>query len=105
MEEEMCSIGALLNEAHQSLRDLYEVSTEEVNRLLDVIVTDRSVYGARLMGGGFGGNVLALTKAENVKSLIERVQAEYYRPRGRDCVKEGAIMVSTPGGGLAKGLV
>ncbi|HEY3131836.1 MAG TPA: galactokinase family protein [Acidobacteriota bacterium] len=102
IQEEMASIGALLNQAHQSLRDLYEVCTEEVDRLLDAIVSDRSVYGARLMGGGFGGNVLALTKAENAASLIERVQAEYYRPQGRDGLREGGVMVSTPGDGLSR---
>lgn len=100
-EEGMCSIGVLLNQSNQSLRDLYEVCTEEVNQLVDVIVSDPSVYGARLMGGGFGGNVLALTKAKDLASLIERVQAQYYEPRGRDSLKEGVVMISTAGDGLS----
>jgi galactokinase len=52
------------------------------------------------MGAGFGGNVLALVKEEKVASLIVRVQADYYEPRGRDGVREGAVMISTPGNGL-----
>ncbi len=98
----MRALGALINESHESLRDLYEVSTPEVNRLIEVITSDPRVYGARLMGGGFGGNVLALTSAENAQPLIDRVQTEFYAPRGRDGAREGSVMVSTPGDGLAR---
>jgi galactokinase/CTP:molybdopterin cytidylyltransferase MocA len=97
----MRSVGELLNEGHESLRDNYGVSTPEVEALVETIRSDAGVYGARLMGGGFGGNVLALTTAENVPSLIERVQEGYYAPRGREGVREGSVMVSTPGEGLA----
>jgi galactokinase len=97
----MRSVGRLLNEGHESLRDNYGVSTPEVEALVETIRSDAGVYGARLMGGGFGGNVLALTTAENVPSLIERVQGGYYAPRGREGVREGSVMVSTPGEGLS----
>ncbi|HZS06356.1 MAG TPA: galactokinase family protein [Blastocatellia bacterium] len=97
----MRRIGELLDESNSSLRDLYEVSTPEVNRLIEIIRSDPQVYGARLMGGGFGGNVLALTTADNVRKLIGLVQSEFYGPRGRDGLREGAVMVSTPGDGLS----
>jgi N-acetylgalactosamine kinase len=97
----MRSIGQMLNESHQSLRDLYGVSTEEVERLINIIRSDPNVLGARLMGGGFGGNVLALTTKEHTQALIARVQKEYYEPQRRVGVQEGSIMVSTPGDGLA----
>jgi galactokinase len=97
----MRSIGLLLNESHQSLRDLYGVSTDDVERLVKIIQSDTNVLGARLMGGGFGGNVLALTTKENSEALIERVQKEYYKPQQRDGVREGSVMVSTPGDGLS----
>ncbi|MCI0524450.1 MAG: hypothetical protein L0Y75_04220, partial [Acidobacteria bacterium] len=64
----MREIGRLINESHASLRDLYDVSTPEVERLIEIIAADPKVYGARLMGGGFGGNALALTKDENAPS-------------------------------------
>ena len=96
-----CGIGELLNEAHMSLRDLYEVSTNEVERLRENIIASPGIYGARLMGGGFGGNVLALVDVDAVSELIARVQAEYYGPAGRDAMMEGAVMVSTAGHGLS----
>ncbi len=53
------------------------------------------------MGGGFGGNVLVLTTSDHANSLIERVQTEYYDPQDRNGVREGSVMTSTPGEGLA----
>jgi galactokinase/CTP:molybdopterin cytidylyltransferase MocA len=93
-------LGSLLNQSHQSLRDLYQVSTPDVERLTEIIRSTPGVYGARLMGGGFGGNVLALTVRDTVETLIKRTQAEYYEPQNRDGAEEGSIMISTPGDGL-----
>src|ERR1700752_14744 len=98
----MQSIGKLLNDSHASLRDLYEVSVPEVEGLLEIIRDDTHVLGARLMGGGFGGNVLALTTRDHTQTLIQRVQEQYYGPRDRDGVREGSVMVSTPGRGLGQ---
>lgn len=99
--EAMRRIGELSNESHASLRDLYNVSTNEVERIIDIVRSDPNVLGARLMGGGFGGNVLVLTTRAHADSLIERVQAEYYTPQDRDGAAEGSVMISTPGHGLA----
>lgn len=99
--EVMRLLGTLLDQSHASLRDLYQVSTPEVERLIGIIRANAGVYGAHLMGGGFGGNVLALVDQENVQSLIERVQEEYYEPQNRQGVIEGSVMISTPGEGLA----
>ena len=98
----MQKIGKLLDESHASLRDLYEVSAPEVEELIAIIRDDENVLGARLMGGGFGGNVLALTTRDHTQSLIQRVQERYYSPRSRNGVGEGSVMVSTPGPGLAQ---
>lgn len=98
-------LGTLLDQSHASLRDLYGVSTSEVERLIEIIRADPNVYGARLMGGGFGGNVLTLTHEDNVSTLIEAVQAKYYEPQNRQGVSEGSVMISTPGDGLASTVV
>jgi galactokinase len=100
--EVMRRLGILMDESHASLRDLYDVSTDEVEELRDVIRASPGVCGARLMGGGFGGNILALTPTVTVARLIDRVQEDYYSPRGRDARAERAVMVSTPGPGLSE---
>jgi galactokinase len=100
--EAAAAIGALLQESHRSLRDLYEVSTPEVEELVAIITGSGLAFGARMMGGGFGGNVLALVAAANSPALIEFVQREYYSPRNRDALQEGSVMISTAGPGLSE---
>ena len=92
----MAQLGKLIDESHASLRDLYGVSTPEVEQLMDSIRSHPHVVGARLMGGGFGGNVLTLTTSEHSDSLIRHVQEHYYDPQHRDGMREGSIMISTP---------
>jgi galactokinase len=98
--EAMRTIGNLVSESHASLRDLYEVSTSEVEELIKIIRDDPNVLGTRLMGGGFGGNVLALTTRDHSQVLIQQVEQRYYAPRNRNGIREESIMVSTPGPGL-----
>ena len=98
-ESEMRKLGELLNETHASLRDLYEISTAELDEVVDIARQVDGVFGARVMGGGFGGNVLVLVKSESVSTLIGSVQSQYYSPRGRNGLSKGSIMVSTPGMG------
>jgi galactokinase len=56
---ELAELGALLNASHASLRDDYEVSVPEVERAVATCM-EAGALGARIMGGGFGGSVLAL---------------------------------------------
>jgi galactokinase/CTP:molybdopterin cytidylyltransferase MocA len=100
-EAEMRKLGELLTETHGSLRDLYEVSTDELDEVVDLALGVNGVFGARVMGGGFGGNVLVLAKSESVPAVIGSVQAQYYSPRGRDGLSTRSVMVSTPGTGAS----
>jgi galactokinase len=101
-EDKMQQLGQLISASHESLCDLYEVSTPAVNQLWQLLRNAPQVLGARLIGGGFGGNVLALTTANNVAALLARVQNEYYAPQQRDGMREGAVLVSTPGARLSE---
>jgi galactokinase len=56
---ELAPLGPLLDASHASLRDLYEVSTPELERTVEQMKTAGAV-GARVVGGGFGGSVLGL---------------------------------------------
>jgi galactokinase len=58
-EGDLERLGRLLDASHASLRDDYEVSTPEVERALEAC-RNAGAAGARVMGGGFGGSVLAL---------------------------------------------
>lgn len=52
--------GRTMAESHASLRDDYEVSTPEVDRVVASLSALPGVHGVRLTGGGFGGCVVAL---------------------------------------------
>jgi len=56
---DVAEVGALLDASHRSLRDDYEVSVPEVERAVETC-RQAGALGARIMGGGFGGSVLAL---------------------------------------------
>lgn len=52
--------GRLMNASHASLRDDFEVSVADVDRLVTIAQSSEAVFGARMTGGGFGGSVVAL---------------------------------------------
>jgi galactokinase len=55
-------LGELLKESHISLRDDFEVSTKEVDALVEKAWSIYGCLGARIMGAGFGGSVIALLR-------------------------------------------
>ncbi|MBS1241925.1 MAG: galactokinase, partial [Gemmatimonadetes bacterium] len=66
--------GRLMRASHQSLRDDYEVSSTELDRLVDVAQTAGAV-GARLTGAGFGGCIVALASRERAGPVENALQA------------------------------
>ena len=70
-------LGHLLNQTHDGLRDLYEVSCEEIDFLQCHLQQTPGILGARMMGGGFGGCLLVLAKANFDFHLLEAVFMAY----------------------------
>lgn len=56
-------MGALLRASHESLRDDFEVSTPAVDAIVERAWSAPGCLGARIMGAGFGGSILALVRA------------------------------------------
>ncbi|TFZ07063.1 galactokinase [Ramlibacter henchirensis] len=69
--------GELMNASHASLRDDYEVSTPELDLLVDLLQKQAGVYGARLTGAGFGGACVALCDEQAVPQVAQEVLAQY----------------------------
>jgi galactokinase len=61
-------IGKLLIEGHASLRDDFEVSWPEADVTVETVIA-AGAYGAKMIGGGFGGSVLALVPAASAGSV------------------------------------
>lgn len=75
-------LGALMNESHESLRTKYEVSCEELDALVGIARQVDGVYGARLVGAGFGGCIIAAVAPEAVEALERALIKRYYEPKG-----------------------
>ena len=74
--------GALMNASHASLRDDYEVSIPELDRLVTLLQEHPDVYGARLTGAGFGGACVALCRDSAVAEVAKGVVQAYDRTGG-----------------------
>lgn len=80
---DLARLGTLMNVSHDSLRDDMEVSTPEVDMLASVARRTHGVHGARIMGGGFGGAVVALSDASVADQALRQIVARYSSWLGR----------------------
>ena len=69
--------GKLMNESHDSLRDLYEVTGIELDTLVDEARKIDGVLGSRMTGAGFGGSTVSIVKEEAIPAFIENVTKNY----------------------------
>jgi galactokinase len=67
-------LGVLLKESHRSLRDDFEVSTAHVDVLVEKAWAATGCFGARIMGAGFGGSILALIARGSEAALAAAVE-------------------------------
>lgn len=78
----MTEFGRLMNESHDSLRDLFEVSSEPLNQLVNLARAQDSVLGSRLTGAGFGGCTVSLVPKEDVEKFKAVVGSAYTAATG-----------------------
>ncbi|MEP6850268.1 MAG: galactokinase [Acidobacteriota bacterium] len=78
-------VGELLTKSHASLRDDFEVSSKELDLMVEIASRQTGVFGARMMGGGFGGCTINLVEPKNASEFIENVTSEYRIATGIEC--------------------
>jgi galactokinase len=99
---DMRRFGALMVEAHASMRDDFAASCSEIDTLVEIAVQQAGCFGARITGGGFGGCTVNLVSAEKAENFVEIVRREYGAKTGI----EAQCFVSAPSAGalaMAKG--
>lgn len=69
--------GTLMNQAHASLRDDYEVSSPDLDAMFEAAVSNPACYGARMTGGGFGGCTVNLVAADQVQNFCDQLEQRY----------------------------
>jgi galactokinase len=78
-------VGRLMYSSHESLRDDYEVSCDELDLLVQLaqeIGSDGGVIGSRMTGGGFGGCTVSLVKSDRAAAIARTLQDRYQKQTG-----------------------
>lgn len=78
------AFGALMYAGHASLRDLYEVSTPELDGLVEIARTLPGCLGARLTGAGFGGCTVNLVEEHTAQAFLSALDSGYREMFGRE---------------------
>jgi galactokinase len=82
-EADWPKVGKLLYESHNSLRDDYEVSCEELDALVEIAQNNPQVIGGRMTGAGFGGCTVNLVTEAEVKGFQREIEEGYPKITGR----------------------
>lgn len=91
-------LGRLMRASHQSMRNDFEITTPDVDKLADLMnAAIGEEGGARMTGGGFGGAVVAVAPKAQLGGIIDEIRAGYRRPDGMPT----EILVETPSGGAS----
>jgi len=75
------------------VRDLYEVSCDETDFIVDFLRSE-GIKGARMVGGGFGGGVVVLDERERISEVFERLKKSY---RERFSIEPSLLVVESVG--------
>jgi galactokinase len=96
---DMARMGVLVRASHVSLRDDYEVSCKELDAMAEAANEAPGCYGARMMGGGFGGCVIALLPAARWDEFAAATSTGYRERTSREAtiyrchVTDGAVIL------------
>jgi len=74
--------GQYMNDSHDSLRDLYEVSCKELDIMVEEAQRIPGTLGSRMTGAGFGGCTVSLVHEDDVERFISEVGAAYTERSG-----------------------
>jgi len=91
-------LGILLYESHDGLSQMYDVSCDELDWLVQYTLDQDNILGARMMGGGFGGCTINLIKGPLTQSLIQDLSSKYFQTFGIQL----DIISLTPENGIIK---
>ena len=79
---DLAAFGKLMNESHDSLRDLFAVSSEPLDHLVNLARAQAGVIGSRLTGAGFGGCTINLLPSASIADFEKNVGEGYKRLTG-----------------------
>ncbi|XP_035223648.1 galactokinase-like [Stegodyphus dumicola] len=69
--------GYLMKLSHESLRDNYEVSCPELDKVMEAALEIDGVFGSRMTGGGFGGCTVTLLTTDAIDKTMQNIKEKY----------------------------
>jgi galactokinase len=84
---EINAFGARMYETHTGLSKLYKVSCPELDLIVENCIKEEAIIGARMMGGGFGGCVIALVQTTELEAVYSRINTVFENTFGRSMGK------------------
>lgn len=96
----LVGVGDLLWQTHAGLRDEYEVSSFELDTLVELAHSVPGALGARMMGAGFGGCTINLVRDEAVETLRQVVEEQYQARTGQQASIDICRAAGGPGSAL-----
>ena len=75
-------LGELMDASHTSLRDDYDVSSLELNVIVESARKQQGCLGARMTGAGFGGCAVALVESSHVETFVAQTSQDYTQKTG-----------------------
>ena len=96
---DLAAFGKLMNASHASMRDGFEITTPDIDTLVEIQQNMPGCFGARMTGGGFGGCTVALVQDGAVPAVVEAIEAQYPARTGK--TPQVYVCRATDGAGLA----
>ncbi len=81
---DLATVGRLMYQSHYDLRDKYEVSCKELDFLVDMAEEENSIFGSRMMGGGFGGCTINLVEKKSTAMIVDKFKLAYQAAMGKE---------------------
>ncbi len=72
------TLGELMNESHQSLSELYQVSCPALDRQTGWMRQQRGVFGARMTGAGMGGCAIGLVEPQYARRIMQELAERFF---------------------------
>lgn len=80
---DLASAGQRMYQTHDGLSRMYNVSCPELDYLVDAVRDREGVYGARMMGGGFGGCTINLVRTDAIEGIVNDLSVKYQADNGK----------------------
>ncbi|KAI8900736.1 ribosomal protein S5 domain 2-type protein [Globomyces pollinis-pini] len=89
----LSQLGQLMNESHESCRDYFDCSCDELDELTQ-LARSLGAYGSRLTGAGWGGCTVSLVSVDHATTFISKLREQYYAKHFPDQYLDDAFIES-----------